>query len=558
MKRFGARLAQHLKDGTRPPDSKKTGFWGKEEFAELVERGSDRTVKNWCKGNNLPVDYEPLEFALFGKDATKDDDKYEAWRLELRRLFEEAKEEKVIKSDKKHLDKLRVRKAAADDVADVDETVDGAPTESVRTIVPPANQMPRVPRLFSGRDHLLGKIEESFRQTGVRVAATALFGLRGVGKTTLAAAYAESRALHYGVIWWFRAETENTLREDLAALAERLRQPNGKFSPQSTLGDIMEELGRLKSEVLLIFDNAIDTLSIKPYLPRAGNIHTLITSNSDDWREVAMPIELRPWPPEIGAEFLIERTGRGNERLGAQTLSAELGGLPLAHEQAAAYCAHLKVSFSAYLSRLNEAPSELLDTGRYAPSEYRNGQTVAKTFRLAIEQATKIHRAAASLIFYLAKLPVGKIPGYLFLLGRQKLQERLPSLSSDNELEIALAALRTFGLVEEYTDESQRYGYLPFTQLHRLVRLIASTQKINVADGKEEDFLAAILATAFSKCSFFDSEPPHGSGAYNILFAYRNAIVADQDFRSRLSDEAYRPLKEIEEAFHRNVHAWPH
>jgi hypothetical protein len=46
------------------------------------------------------------------------------------------------------------------------------------------------------------------------------------------------------------------------------------------------------------------------------------------WRGFAIPVEIRLWPREIGAEYLIARTGRTAERAAAEALSEALGGLP--------------------------------------------------------------------------------------------------------------------------------------------------------------------------------------------------------------------------------------
>jgi hypothetical protein len=88
--------------------------------------------------------------------------------------------------------------------------------------------------------------------------------------------------------------------------------------------------------ILLIYDNAIDADSLRPYLPRGDAAKVLVTSNAHGWRGVAAPVEIRLWPKEIGADYLIARTGRERERAAAESLSEALGGLPLAHEQAAA------------------------------------------------------------------------------------------------------------------------------------------------------------------------------------------------------------------------------
>jgi hypothetical protein len=65
----------------------------------------------------------------------------------------------------------------------------------------------------------------------------------------------------------------------------------------------------------------------------------------------AEPVEIKPWSKNIGADYLIKRTGRGDERAAAEELSEALGGLPLAHEQAASYCERLEVPLAEYHKR---------------------------------------------------------------------------------------------------------------------------------------------------------------------------------------------------------------
>ncbi len=66
-------------------------------------------------------------------------------------------------------------------------------------------------------------------------------------------------------------------------------------------------------------------------------------------------------PRTIGADYLVARTGRADERAAAEALSEALGGLPLAHEQAAAYCERLEKSLGDYRKRFEAAPARLLD-----------------------------------------------------------------------------------------------------------------------------------------------------------------------------------------------------
>jgi TIR domain len=66
----------------------------------------------------------------------------------------------------------------------------------------------RVPQHFWGREDSLAAIATALGRYQGRVAITALHGLRGVGKTVLAAAYAERHRGDYRATWWIRAQTE--------------------------------------------------------------------------------------------------------------------------------------------------------------------------------------------------------------------------------------------------------------------------------------------------------------------------------------------------------------
>jgi len=80
----------------------------------------------------------------------------------------------------------------------------------------------RVPTHFMGREDALADIETKLARFEGRMAIVALHGLRGVGKTMVAVAYADRRRADYRATWWIRAESERTLRADLVAIGVRL------------------------------------------------------------------------------------------------------------------------------------------------------------------------------------------------------------------------------------------------------------------------------------------------------------------------------------------------
>src|SRR5260370_28760447 len=89
------------------------------------------------------------------------------------------------------------------------------PSSQIAVSAGPASNIPiRVPRHFMGRDDALADIDAALGRHEGRVAITALHGLRGVGKTVLAVAYAEQHRDEYRALWCIRAETEPGIRAD--------------------------------------------------------------------------------------------------------------------------------------------------------------------------------------------------------------------------------------------------------------------------------------------------------------------------------------------------------
>jgi hypothetical protein len=167
----------------------------------------------------------------------------------------------------------------------------------------------RVPTLFMGRDDALEAIEAALKRYEGRVAITALHGLRGVGKTTLAAAYAERHRSNYRATWWIRAQSEATMRTGLVALGVRLAWVAADEKEAPALAAVMERLRKEGDGILLIYDNAVEANALKPYLPLGGCAQVLVTSNAHAWRGVAEQVEIRLWPKDIGADYLSSAPG---------------------------------------------------------------------------------------------------------------------------------------------------------------------------------------------------------------------------------------------------------
>jgi tetratricopeptide (TPR) repeat protein len=109
---------------------------------------------------------------------------------------------------------------------------------------------------------------------------------------------------------------------------------------------------------LLVLDNVEDIEHIRPLLGQvAANGRVLMTTRRDlgtaRWRQLGVhPVRLGPLDRAASVELLVELTGQDDPD-GAARLAQDLGDLPLALEQAAAYIAqHHAMTFDAYRAKL--------------------------------------------------------------------------------------------------------------------------------------------------------------------------------------------------------------
>lgn len=405
-------------------------------------------------------------------------------------------------------------------------------TEYGRSNSSPVSNLPyRVPIHFLGREEALDDLEELFTAEENRLVA--VFGPQGVGKTTLASAYGERQKSLMRVVWWIRADSAESMKADLQSFGLRLGWVMDYGRDQDEIcKTVLERLGFEGAGILIIYDGAQSCEQVRPFLPKSGAAKVLVTSNSHAWRSVGRPYDLRAWSTEIGSEYLVRRTGFHEQREDGAALSRRLGDLPLALEQAAAYCEQLGVSFSEYLRRFELSISKMLSDKRYAPADYRDQDTIMGTVSLAINEATKIHPAAEQLIVYASWLAPNPIPLFFFSNGAlflrplesvfsNRIEEAisLGQMLFGDGLDEAVAALRGFALVDrfEIVQARQPGAQIPAIQLHALVRDIARTRWSEDQLPPVRAQLRAAMSVAIGSCDpkfveawpFCDALLPH-------------------------------------------------
>ena len=212
--------------------------------------------------------------------------------------------------------------------------------------------IPQAPPCFQPRPDLLAALD----QPGARVSVVhAVTGMRGVGKTQLAAAYARAQLANgWRLVAWVNAEDSGSTMAGLTAVADALGLVDDEANqgPSENLGPLVRRwLETDGDRCLLVFDNAADADALRPLIPAGGAARVLITSNRRSMANLGTGVGVEVFTTEEAVAFLTEGTGL-QDTVGAAAVAAELGYLPLALSQAAAVIAGQRLPYGTYLARL--------------------------------------------------------------------------------------------------------------------------------------------------------------------------------------------------------------
>ena len=270
------------------------------------------------------------------------------------------------------------------------------PHPAAVSLAGPLTGLPRRPvRVFEGRDAALDLLGRALGQRGGAVVTQAVFGLGGVGKSELALQYAAARRRDYGLLWWVTAADAGQVEAGLAAMAGRLCPAVAVTGTTSDAADWAAGWLQAHDRWLLILDNVEDPADIEPLLGQLGGGHVIVTSRRDaDWGRLADPVQLDVLAPDAAAQVLILGTGLHDaaDVDAAGQVAAELGFLPLALDQAAAYIVQQRITLAAYLGSLRRHPARMHAAGTSAP------RTIARLWDLHITVIRDRNPAAARLL----------------------------------------------------------------------------------------------------------------------------------------------------------------
>ncbi|MFJ9031426.1 tetratricopeptide repeat protein [Streptomyces sp. NPDC102274] len=264
---------------------------------------------------------------------------------------------------------------------------------------------------FVDRVEPLARLEAALAETGPSVPPV-VHGLGGMGKSALALQVAHRQRHQYNPVWWLRADSASSLTHGLAGLASRLA-PHQHLASATSTERAEWALGWLQShqDWLLVLDDAASPHDLTPVLGMTTGRHIITSRRTAGWRRLARPLSLDTLPPDASVELLmrlLDPDDPDDEHVLAR-LAEELGHLPLALEQAAAYIDSTAISPAVYLDRLRRYPGRMFAAAA-SGQEADDQRTVARIWQLSLQAITARQPLAGNLLRLFAWLAPVPLP----------------------------------------------------------------------------------------------------------------------------------------------------
>jgi tetratricopeptide (TPR) repeat protein len=337
---------------------------------------------------------------------------------------------------------------------------------------------PRNP-FFTGREDILRALHDRLllSQPVALTQSPALTGLGGIGKTQVAIEYAYRYRQEYSAVFWLRAETAESLMNSLQDIANLLQLPEHQQEEQLQMVKAVQRWLSTHASWLLIGDNIEELDLLQSVIPPHREGIMLFTTRRQALGMLAEPLELPPMNEQEGFELLLRRAKRFPSSPSARNIPSgmpdmpdaeelvrQLGGLPLALDQAGAYLEETGCSITDYLQRYHHQRPQLLDyRGLHGGA---HPTSVMATLQLAVKHIEQKHPAAVELLRACACLYADAIPEELLITGAPHLGPHLQQAEGDAyQFDLMFSALRSASLIERYPETHT-------LSIHRLVQAV--------------------------------------------------------------------------------------
>ncbi|SPF04567.1 tetratricopeptide repeat protein [Streptomyces sp. MA5143a] len=301
--------------------------------------------------------------------------------------------------------------ATGDGATQIDMRIEQAtvlPAEAFAPVGDLPERLLRVPSrtgLFVGRERELGLLDEAVGAPG-RPAVVAVHGLGGIGKSTLVAQWVRRNAADANPVWWITADSPAAIDTGLTELAMAMEPALADALPPHVLRERVLRWLASHDGWLLVLDNVSEPADVEPLLERAPNGRFLITSRrATGWHGADTVVDVDVLDAAHAVELFERVCPAGGVRV--PELVAELGNLPLAVEQAAAFCRESATSAERYLDLLAAYPADMFAVSAEGGDPQR---TVARVWRVTLDRLEEGDLTAVVLLSVLAWYAPDAIP----------------------------------------------------------------------------------------------------------------------------------------------------
>jgi tetratricopeptide (TPR) repeat protein len=297
--------------------------------------------------------------------------------------------------------------------------------------------------------------------------AKILTGSGGVGKTQLAAAVARRARnnAEVAILLWITATSQTSILTAYAAAGVAMANANADDVPAAAIR-FLEYLGTLSHRWLIVFDDLTDPRDLDGWWPPRTPVGRIIvttrrTDSALGRHGVVVPVDL--FTAAEARRFLVEKfAGHPEQAVGSDELATDLGLLPLALAQAAAYILDRDISCADYRTRFADRTLTLHElTPDALPDDYAS--PLAVTLSLGVDAANSLRPRgiAGPLLVALSLLDPNGIPAALvetpplveYLRRHRKPAPSDAASTSAVDARDGLAALARLSLATGTTDQ---------------------------------------------------------------------------------------------------------
>jgi tetratricopeptide (TPR) repeat protein len=376
---------------------------------------------------------------------------------------------------------------------------------------------------FTGRKEILAEMENSLKPVENNPLILALCGLGAVGKTQIALAYAINNGYLYDTIWWVNAENESAILNSYRNLLtqKEIIKKDITYEKNDILYSVRAWMLQ-NQNWLFVYDNAEKEADLTPYLPISNTGHILITTRNPHWRDVGKKIDVDVFLPDEAVEFL-ERFNLDGSADDAEELAGELGYLPLALDQAAAYMSENKKSYREYIDLLKKYRLEMFGEVGYESTSYK--ETVATTWNISLDEID--NENAKQLLRLFAFLAPDNIPKDIFTQTAEYLPEPLASdVRNELKFDKAIRDLTRYSLIKTEKDR---------VSIHRLLQKVI---RESLGDKKVEYFQYCVTIL-YELFSYDQYEMETWDNCAGLMPHVQSVLTHEEKFKTETKEIAY-------------------